>query len=133
MSTVHCPRVLVHRDLYQRWRHQETNGVAFLGVAIGLVSDAVAAAGAIVAAVVGIGDSAPRAAVVVRETIVQTGFAMLAPVAVLGQTRASCVVEGGPRPVVAVVGLAVGSQLLVVRPFVSTPSSPLRAPAPIQK
>lgn len=98
----------------------------------------VAAAGAIVAAVadvaaaVGIDDSAPRAAVVDRGTIVQTGVAMLGPVAVLEQTRASCVVEGGLRPVVAA-GLAIGSRVLVVRPSVPTPSSPLHAPAPIQQ
>ena len=104
-------------------------------MAIGSASD-VAAAGAIaaaVAAVVGIDDSAPRAAVVDQEIIVLTGIAMLGLVAVLGQTRASCVVEGGHRPVVAVVGLAVDSRVLVVRPSVPTPSSPLRAPAPIQE
>lgn len=112
------------------------NGAAFLVPAIGLASGVVAVAVAIVAdvaAVVGIDDNAPRAAVVDRKTIAQAGFSMLGPVAVLGQTRASCVVEGGLRPVVAVVGFAVGFRVFVVRPYGPTPSSLLHAHVPIQE
>lgn len=90
-------------------------------VAVAVASVASVAA-VVAAAVVEIDYNAAKAVVAEPEITVQTGT-----VVVLGQTRASCVDEGGPQPV----GPSIGCRMRAVRLSASTRSSPLHALVPI--